>query len=342
MPVVPQFQSAGEPGQAFNRGLDSGMSMMERAQQMQLRAGQEQRQKVMEDLALPVIRAKQQADAAAAINQLDQIKANQNLRQKYLPIIDTARAAFHEAQLIPDINQRAAANTQWLAQYAPIANLPEYSNEFQTYQHLATQTTQDQMKIAHLSSVNDMNAAKLSSLQQIAGIRATSAENVANIREKGLLDASTIKAGASTHNAEVRAGAETTEMKNIGAYAKAVASGDEASAEMMQHYLESKSGMAPTHIADSLTKMADNEEKLAGIAKANGDDAGYSQRTANVDHLRNKASAVLEAPPATSRPSGHKLSPPPAAINYLKSNPGTKDQFDQMYGAGASSKFIGP
>lgn len=182
MPVVPQFQSEGDSGQAFNRGQDAGVSMMERAQMMHLRSAQEERQKALFDLTMPVAQAKQQADAAVAMNQLNEFQATQNLRQKYLPIINQARSDFHESQLIPDISQRAAANTQWLAKYAPIANLPEYQKEFQTYQHLATQTTQDQMKILHLVNANDMATAKMDALIKMRGMQDETSLQRTNLR----------------------------------------------------------------------------------------------------------------------------------------------------------------
>lgn len=299
---------------AFNQGQEAGTSLMERAQRMTLEDQQAQRQKVMFDLALPVIQAKQQADGAVALNQLEEFKAVQNLRTRYLPIINEARRAFDDNQLIPDINERARANTQWLGKYAPIANLPEYAKEFKNYQHLATQTTQDQMKIATLNNANDMLSTRMSAMQQMAISGNQTKENIAKIREEGLLDASTIKAGASTSNAQTKANAPSELEKNVGAYAKAVASGDEVTASMIQNYLQSKSGMAPTHIADSLTRMADNEEKLASVAKANGDESGYTKRLSNVDNLRKQAQSILQSPTESTPVAPTKIDPNAASV----------------------------
>jgi hypothetical protein len=177
--VAPQFEGEGDAGQAFNAGQNSGMSMMERAQQMEQRGAQEERQKAIFQAGLPLLQAKNQADLAEAHDKMAQFVDLQDQRQQILPILQQARNQFNKNQLIPDINDRAAAGTQWLGKYAQIANIPEYKSEFDTYNHLSTQTTQDQMKIATLANQNDMMSQKLKMSETLMGDKVASSEKIA-------------------------------------------------------------------------------------------------------------------------------------------------------------------
>jgi len=332
--VVPEFNSEGSSSAAFNQGEEVGSSLMERADVQRIADERARQQQEIFDATFPAIQAKQQADAAVAQNQLAEIQNTQNLRQQYLPLVNKARKEFHDAQMIPDIAQRAQTNTEWLGKYAPIANLPEYQQEFQTYQHLGTQTTQDWMKVTSLNAANALLQQKNQALLEMAGMKNQTAENVAKIRGQSMVDASSIRAAASQKNAQTRANAPDAFLKNVSAYADAVARGDDASAGMIENYLQSKSGLAPTAIADTLTKMAANEQKLADVAKSNGDEEAYKQRLANADRLEGRAQAILQPQKPETAPTVPSTEPPPSVEPSAKEsgklysiNPETKQPF---------------
>jgi len=161
MPVYSEFQSEGDAGQAFNQGQNAGMSMMERAQQMEQRGAQEERQKAIFQAGLPLLQAKNQADLAEAHDKMAQFIDLQDQRQQMLPVLSQARKQFHDNQLIADPIASAKANTQWVGQYSQLANLPEYKAEFDNYNHLATQASERLDKIAFLKAHNDAAANKL-------------------------------------------------------------------------------------------------------------------------------------------------------------------------------------
>jgi hypothetical protein len=274
------------------------MSMMERAQQMQQRGEQEGRQKAIFDAAMPVIQAKNAADIATANATISHFQQAQGLRTRAAVASDTANQEFLDAQQLSDWTTKSDAMGALQAKYAWMGQLPEYKPFVDAVNNARIE--------AHQSAMADM---KLTGDLEIAKTNAQARIEATTIREQGLLDATTIKAGAATQNAETKATAPTAELKNIAAYAKAVASGDDTSASMIEDYLQSKHGMAPTKVADSLTRMAANEEKLANIAKQNGDDAAYQLRTSNVDKLRTRAEGILAeqskpaATPSVSMPS---------------------------------------
>lgn len=340
--VAPQFEGEGDAGQAFNQGQSAGMSMMERAQQMEQRGAQEERQKAIFQAGLPLLQAKNQADLAEAHDKMAQFVDLQDQRQQILPILQQARNKFNQNQLIPDINDRATANTQWLGQYSQIANLPEYQKEFDNYNHLSTQTTQSQQKILALTNANVLAEAKYEALLKQQAMKGQTAENVQTLKNTGLLGATTLKTAASTQNAETRANTEPPEVKIARAHAQAVVSGDTDTANALEQYQLAQGHMAPTQMADSFTKMADNEEKLASVAKQNGDEPGYQQGIANVAKLRAKAIEYLQAQPKTAPKAASAPVPSQASIEHLKANPNLAKIFDDTYGAGASKQYLTP
>ncbi len=270
---------------AFNQGQDSGMSMMERAQRVQQNSEQEGRQQAIFQAALPVLQAKNAADVATANATLAHFQQAQGLRTKAAVVSDAANAEFLDAQQLADWNTKANAMGALQAKYAWMGMLPEYKPFVDVINNARIE--------AHQSAIADM---KLHNDLEVAKTNAQARIDATTIREQGLLDATTLKTGAMLQSADIKANAPTAELKGIAAYAKAVASGDTDTAEILEDHLKAKSGMAPTRVADSLTRMADNEEKLANIAKQNGDEAAYALRTANVDKLRMRAEKLLIEP----------------------------------------------
>jgi hypothetical protein len=304
MPVYSEFQSEGDAGQAFNQGQNAGMSMMERAQQMEQRGAQEERQKAIFQAAMPVIQAKNQADLATAHETIQNAVSVQNQRQQILPILAQARTEFHNNQFIPDINERAAANTQWLGKYAQIANIPDYKGEFDTYNHLSTQTTQDQMKIATLANQNDMMSQKLKMSETLMGDKVASSEKIAGLKYQTNLDIANANIASRNLIASGKQGDAAAIQNDMNAINQNLAAGNQGTADTIAQAMQTKYGLKPNQIADSLSKLADGDDRSAAVAKATGNEENFQKYSAKAQLLRTQAEGILSkaTTPVTAAP----------------------------------------
>lgn len=323
-----QFESPfGNPSTAFDQGESTGMSVMDKAQQMRIAQDNQdyidqQRQKLQ-----PVIDAKNQADLAtenASIQNMAQAQVNRAQIAKDSP---QALQEWHDIQQIQDPGQRAAAAGTFAGKYAYFDQDP--NNKWLPTAAREMQVQDSANAIAHNTlnqKVQESNANNARAVQ-VAQIAAGSRSDVAKIRESGLLQASTIKAGASMQDAVTRSNAPTDMMKNVQAMSQAAAAGDNATAEVYEDFMKAKSGLAPPAIAGDYIKMADSESKVASGLPQDSDE--YAQHMRNSVNLMRRAQMILQPPapsqaqpgnPAPAQPGGSvpdqqpsSTSPPPAA-----------------------------
>lgn len=318
MPVVPQFESQGDAGQAFNAGQNAGMSLMERAQQMQQRGDQEARQKAIFDTALPLLQAKNQADIATAQATMAGFQRAQALRTKAADQADTAMGEFEDAQQLADWNDKADAMGGLQAKWAWMEQIPEYKPFVNAINDARIQAHTSAMADAKLN--NDLDRTKMltGSRETIAGDKLTSAEDIATDKAQSAERIATLK---------VEGDKSIETMKN--------------SVKMMLD-----GGMAASHVADSLTKLADSEEKNAAMLQLTGDDVGFKARMEKAQVLRSRSAELLKGAQNESRPPAASTSTPktPTArdIQHLQANPESAKYFDQAFPGYNSQTYLSP
>jgi len=292
MPVVAQFDSGGDAGQAFNAGQNSGMSMMERAQQMQQRGAQEERQKAIFEAAMPVLQADNAAKIATANATINHVVQTKNLEAKAAVVSEAANAEFQDAQQLADWNEKANALGALQAKYAWMGQLP-------AYKPFVDAINQGRIE-AHQSAMADM---KLSADLEVAKANNETKQYVADQRLQGAADVANIRAAASTLNTNARVNAPTDLVKNLTSVRSMVLSGDDSGAEAMMDMMQAKAGVTPVHIADSLTKLADSEDKSAAIAKATGNEENFQKFSTNAQLLRTQAEMQLKKAATVTTPT---------------------------------------
>jgi len=297
MPVYSEFQSEGDAGQAFNQGQNAGMSMMERAQQMEQRGAQEERQKAIFQAAMPVIQAKNQADIATAHATINHVVQTQNLMTKAAQVSDTANTEFQDAMQLADRDAKANALSAVQAKYSWMDQLPQYK----PFIAAVNQARVDN----HTNALADM---KLSGDLEVAKANNLTRQYVADQGVQKATDVANIRAAASTLNANARVNAPTDLVKNLTAVRQMVLSGDDAGAEAMTDMMQAKAGITPVHIADSLTKLADGEDKSAAIAKATGNDENFQKYSTNAQLLRTQAEGLLKKVATPTTPTAAPVS----------------------------------
>lgn len=297
MPVYSEFQSEGDAGQAFNQGQNAGMSMMERAQQMEQRGAQEERQKAIFQAAMPVIQAKNQADLATAHATINHVVQTQNLMTKAAQVSDTANTEFQDAQQLSDWTAKADALGALQAKYAWMGQLPTYKPFVDAINNARVE--------AHQSAMADM---KLTGDLEIAKANNSTKQYIADQRAQGAADVANIRAAASTLNANARVNAPTDLVKNLTSVRSMILNGDDSGAEAMMGMMQAKAGVTPVHIADSLTKLADGEDKSAAVAKATGNDENFQKFSTNAQLLRTQAEGMLKKAATPTTPTAAPVS----------------------------------
>ena len=292
MPVTSQYMGSENPGQAFNAGQSAGMSMMERAQQMEQRGAQEERQKYIFQAAMPVIQAKNEADVATANATINHVVQTQNLMTKAAQVSDTANTEFQDAMQLADRDAKANALSAVQAKYAWLNQLPQYKPFVDAVNQARVENHQNAMADMKLTGDLEIAKANNQTKQYMADQRLQGASDVANIR-----------AAASNLNANTRANAPTDVVKNLTAMRSAILNGDDSTAEAIQTMMQQKAGLTPVHIADSLGKLADSEDKSAAVAKATGNDENFQKFSTNAQLLRTQAEGMLKKAATVTTPA---------------------------------------
>lgn len=155
-----QFQPASAPG-AFTgdayEGYFKGQTMMQRAaqfrtqqqlqqQELQQRATEEQQKVLMR----PIEVAKNQADLATGLVQLEGARQTQLNRTALAPLLPVARQEFNNLMLMTDPKAKASAALSFAGKYAQLSNFKETETEFKSYDAIAKQLYSEQTAIAHL------------------------------------------------------------------------------------------------------------------------------------------------------------------------------------------------
>ncbi len=149
MPVLPEFQPEGRPGEAagsFAQGVSDRNSWMAQAQERQLRE-QEMQQKAQqiaqERILMPVRQAQAAADLVAAHSALTTAQQLQESRASAFALAAPAQKAFDGILKITDAKQRADAALGWVNQYGQLSNVKELSQQFSNNHDIAVKMYQD-------------------------------------------------------------------------------------------------------------------------------------------------------------------------------------------------------
>jgi hypothetical protein len=144
------------------------------------------------------------------------------------------------------------------------------------------------------------------------------------------------KAQLAQHQDSIVKGAEIIRQfnpKDQQSYTQALMAAQQAGIDISQVPQEYN----PQYV-DGVVKLADALKPQAGdgihfiTPQPGGGAYGYDPRTEKVTTIIQPNNGVSSPTPG---------SPPPQAIDYLKSNPHLSAQFDQKYGAGASARALG-
>lgn len=146
MPGLPQFDPQGRPGEAaeaFSSGMNDAQSWMNQAQN---RAAQKQQMEEAHqrfEFQKPVLQAKAAADLIGANNDRDEMVGMQKNRIAASNLMLPAQQAFGNILKINDIKQRAEAGLQWVNEYGQLANVKEYSAQFNDQKEIVAKMFQD-------------------------------------------------------------------------------------------------------------------------------------------------------------------------------------------------------
>ncbi len=210
MPVLPDFQPEGHPGEAsgaFAQGVSDRNSWMAQAQERQLRE-QEMQQRAQEvqknEILKPVIEAKAQADLVGAASQIAGAKRIQEFRTQASLAFNTANNEFLDASQLADWNEKSNALAALQAKYQWMSLVPEYKGFIDTIN--------DERLKAHGSAVAD---AKLEEQLTAHQMQQEAATERANILAESRRDVAGTNAGAKVESAGITAkGRAETSDKN--------------------------------------------------------------------------------------------------------------------------------
>lgn len=198
--MVDPITSRGITGtDAFNSGVEEQQSMMQRAsalrqsQQMeQMRAQEIQKQQIL----MPVIKAKAQADQISAVSAVANATRIANLRGQAAAVSKPANDEFLDAMQLADFNEKASALAGLQAKYQWMSLIPEYKG--------FVDTINDERLKAHGAAVADAKMEEQLTAAQIAQSRAI---EVANIGAGARQAVAETTSGARRDVAETNAGA---------------------------------------------------------------------------------------------------------------------------------------
>ena len=270
--IAPQFEGGGDAGQAFNAGQNSGMSMMERAQQMEQRGAQEERQKAIFQAAMPVLQAKNQADIATANATINHVVQTQNLMTKAAQASGDLNTEFQDIMQLEDYDEKDRALSSFQAKTAWLGQLPAYKPFVEAVNGARVENYKG--KMADMKITGDIEVAKANSLsrQTVQGMRGDTAENIAACKAETALSVEDKKATAAK------------ELETMRGNTKSLIAG----------------GMTPIKVAEAYTSLADSEEKNAAMLKLTGDEEGYKARIAKAQTLRTEAENTLKGSASAS------------------------------------------
>jgi hypothetical protein len=129
MPVLPDFQPEGRPGeaaQALIEGRNAGESWMSMEQNRQIQAQQAQEEQAKFIAMLPAIHAKAQADVVTANATVGLATRMQQLRTQAGAVANDANNEFLDASQLSDPESKFQELGRIQAKYAWMGNLPEY------------------------------------------------------------------------------------------------------------------------------------------------------------------------------------------------------------------------
>lgn len=180
-----QFIPGGNPTDisgAFNSGLGTAQSMMERVQSMRVRdqqaqiAQQEEARRQAEFAILkPAMAAKATADMAEAKAHVTGLEQTEAARAAASEIIPRARAEFDALMQLEDPNMREAAGLQWIASFGHLENVGAYNKEVAAKKEIVAKMHMEASALRKLQL--DINGQK-----EVAQIRGQTALAVADTR----------------------------------------------------------------------------------------------------------------------------------------------------------------
>lgn len=210
MPVLPDFQPEGRPGEAADalvQGVNSGQSWMAQSQARQLQAQQAQDQHLEAIAKLPATQARARADIVTAGSSIALATRMQNLRTQAAATAPTANNEFLDAMQLADPAMQFQELGTLQAKYAWMKTVPEYQPFLDALDkargdafHLVTANN---LAAATLERTNALVSGRQETAETNANTRLAVAETTAGSREtvadtaaKSRVDAATVRANA--------------------------------------------------------------------------------------------------------------------------------------------------
>ena len=332
---------SGSEFQTIGNGLQTGMSLMERAQAMRLRAAADQRATEMEDrqraqyqALLPVALAKNQADIVTAKATVANHTQMEMLRAQGATASVDANNEFLQADSITDWYGKADALGKLQVKYAFLGNIrddggqPVYAGFLKAVDeargNAVTRGKTDQDIAAHQKYGETLVSGRAADV----AARGSNAVDVANIR------ADSLTAAAETRAASASKGHQSPFVQYVEEYNKAIKAGDQSTADFYNGMIAKSTYIAPEKKA-LIAELI--QERDAATAAGRPQDAALisaqieKQNTILVDPMKqvlaNKLAAGMTATPAAApvAPAPPPVAPPapPAAAAAPVSPPVT-------------------
>lgn len=180
---------------ALNAGLETGASMMDRAQQRRLNEEADQRAREEEArradqaaILRPALIEKANADVAEAKAHVAGLEQTERARAAASSLAPTARQEFDAIMQMPDADERELAGIRWVARYGQLENIATYSKEFQSKKEMVAKmhTEAAALRQLTLKIQGDKDVAKLrgENAIKVAGTRAEAGDKIARYRSE--------------------------------------------------------------------------------------------------------------------------------------------------------------